>query len=473
MNIRVTNSSCWSVKGEVWTVTGIDKSLEDGKPIYNVDHPENKPWLTHYVHSDNCEIISEEAENLANVTLLPDESLGGVQREYTEVMRKARVGERIKMTDMYSSRHLIGNVYNVTKAEFHGFANFVELDGTFSDGSTLVAEDFEHYVVLEPSDIVVIEGNARYRLVERKAAVGERIIIVREISEEAAVAYYGTGDIMTVTNVDRWENGEGISVAETWMGVFHYEYRVLEPLCTVQAEPLCPAQIDDRAQQIDGLTDAVAKLTLKTAELERELTKQSVQLKVAREDIGLIEDGATDDILRLKARLADAERRIAKLETPRPVFERPVVITRDEIIERAKVDVAELVARTERGDIIINAGSMTVKFVVNRDKRTVAALIGWAHVPGVRNRGIAKCAPDDVFNVYIGKALSLRRALGLEVPDEYVNAPRPTEGRIGDVVSTKRNPQGYTLTMGWPASELVRQTDFLRFIDDSREEDEE
>ena len=49
-------------------------------------------------------------------------------------------------------------------------------------------------------------------------------------------------------------------------------------------------------------------------------------------------------------------------------------------------------------------------------------------------RGIAKAAPDDCFNVHIGKAIALHRALGLEVPDEYLNAPQPTEVRVGDAV---------------------------------------
>ncbi len=53
----------------------------------------------------------------------------------------------------------------------------------------------------------------------------------------------------------------------------------------------------------------------------------------------------------------------------------------------------------------------------------------------VRDRGIAKATPDDCFNIHIGKAIALRRALGLAVPDEYLNAPQPTEVRVGDFVS--------------------------------------
>jgi hypothetical protein len=119
---------------------------------------------------------------------------------------------------------------------------------------------------------------------------------------------------------------------------------------------------------------------------------------------------------------------------------------RDDIIEQAKRDVAEIV---ERGiDVKAKGGSegnetyrdsfYEVNFNVNKEKRTVVSLIkgatGDGRVFGVRHRGIAKCAPDDCFNVHIGKAIALRRALGLEVPPEYLNAPQPTEVRVGDVV---------------------------------------
>jgi len=75
-----------------------------------------------------------------------------------------------------------------------------------------------------------------------------------------------------------------------------------------------------------------------------------------------------------------------------------------------------------------------VEFVVNANKRTVVTLIKSRRGDKVRARGIAKCAPDDCFNVHIGKVIALRRALGLEITEEYVKAPQPTEARVGDVV---------------------------------------
>lgn len=100
---------------------------------------------------------------------------------------------------------------------------------------------------------------------------------------------------------------------------------------------------------------------------------------------------------------------------------------RDEIVEQAKADVEKRITN--------NALDRVVYFVPNRIKRTVVALIKGEYSGKVYAKGIAKAAPNDCFNVHIGKAIALRRALGLAVPDEYLNAPQPTEVRVGDFIS--------------------------------------
>ncbi|WP_249219920.1 hypothetical protein [Bacillus licheniformis] len=99
---------------------------------------------------------------------------------------------------------------------------------------------------------------------------------------------------------------------------------------------------------------------------------------------------------------------------------------RDEIVERAKADVSGLLKRDIGHDH---------EFIVNTEKRTVVVLRKLRGCTNIVRRGIAKAAPDDCFNVHIGEAIALHRALGLEVPDEYLNAPQPTEVRVGDVVA--------------------------------------
>lgn len=121
---------------------------------------------------------------------------------------------------------------------------------------------------------------------------------------------------------------------------------------------------------------------------------------------------------------------------------------RDRIVEQAKADVEDLffngigsVGKVVEG----HAGHNKVEFIVNRDNRTVVALLRLAYVGSskVYKKGIAKCAPGDCFNEHIGKAIAIRRALGLEVPDEYLNAPQPTEVRVADIIEWEYSKRRY------------------------------
>jgi hypothetical protein len=104
--------------------------------------------------------------------------------------------------------------------------------------------------------------------------------------------------------------------------------------------------------------------------------------------------------------------------------------TRDEIVGQAIHDFADIVYEN-------HLTADETEIIVNKEKRTVVALLKNPYKATVHARGIAKCDPSDCFNVHIGKAIALRRALGLDVPSEYLNAPQPTEVRVGDVVEWK------------------------------------
>ncbi|MCY8754774.1 hypothetical protein [Bacillus haynesii] len=109
---------------------------------------------------------------------------------------------------------------------------------------------------------------------------------------------------------------------------------------------------------------------------------------------------------------------------------------RDGIVEQAKEDIENLKRRSPNGKLSYIRGNLLcdVEFVINKKKRTIVALLKSISFGAICGKGIAKAAPDDCFNEHIGKAIALHRALGLEVPDEYLNAPQPTEVRVGDVV---------------------------------------
>lgn len=66
-----------------------------------------------------------------------------------------------------------------------------------------------------------------------------------------------------------------------------------------------------------------------------------------------------------------------------------------------------------------------LEFVVNAKKRTIVALVVGKLSKVVVGRHVAKCMPGEVFNVDIGKAIALARALDIEVPQEFLNAVQP------------------------------------------------
>jgi hypothetical protein len=179
------------------------------------------------------------------------------------------------------------------------------------------------------------------------------------------------------------------------------------------------------------------------------------------------------EIQALKERVTALEQRAKGSDAPAPA---PRQLTRGDIIEMAKRDVAELVA-----DIPMHYPYNYVDFVVNRDKRTVVALLRIFKRGEVHARGIAKCHPDDCFNATIGRAIALRRALGLEVPDEYLNAPQPTEVRVGDVVRINCLDASYVRKIASITSSLYNYTNggfdskrivdnYGKIIDDTRDE---
>lgn len=76
----------------------------------------------------------------------------------------------------------------------------------------------------------------------------------------------------------------------------------------------------------------------------------------------------------------------------------------------------------------------TADFIVSKEKRKVICLLKDMETNKVTSKGIAKCDPADVFNVDIGTAIALYRALGLNVPSDYLNVPNPTDYEAGQIV---------------------------------------
>ncbi|MEC0370023.1 hypothetical protein [Paenibacillus chibensis] len=363
-----------------------------------------------------------------NITLLKDESLGGVMREYREVKRKASVGERVKMTKS-GIKLKAGEVYTVPKvAEIHenGIGFLHDGWGTGPAGE---------YVALEPTEILVIDG-ARYRMVDRKAAVGERVIIASTAtgSGSGGGEFFRVGDIATSLggedwfdfNVNKIVNGDGKwSVAE-------FAYRVLEPVRgayeTAPELSARPTLLSSRPAP-EQAAENIAALAARVSGLEAQVNEMAAQVQAVIEAGNPAELSFSEDDVEAASKVVTAPK------SPQQI--------RDEIVERAKADVKAL-SKTHwcgNGDVVYARGIAlySAEFVVNRDKRTVACVLRLYGTKIVSYRGIAKCAPNDVFNAHLGKSIALHRALGLEVPAEYLSVPNPEEVRVGDVVEILGN----------------------------------
>ncbi|MED4787560.1 hypothetical protein P9429_11760 [Bacillus atrophaeus] len=274
---------------------------------------------------------------------------------------------------------------------------------------TVIGENENEYilhsvnVLKEDAEVIVTEN--------RKAAVGERVLLTAPTNTKGK---YRVGDVFTVK-----ESGEtGVRVAEIeFMTLWHKEYEVI-----VENEEADEMKIDLNAMGYDELM------------AHGEAVMEAIKKRMFQEGYRSAKQ---------------AQRKLARINA-----EKSAQARHDEIVEQAKADVEELSSTFRPGcpsliypPSAFDPSRQTVEFIVNSKKRTVVVLITYVSsitkIKNVAFRGIAKAAPSDCFNVHIGRAIALRRALGLAVPDEYLNAPQPTEVRVGDVVRGKYEESYY------------------------------
>lgn len=202
----------------------------------------------------------------------------------------------------------------------------------------------------------------------------------------------------------------------------------------------------------EGFRDCVLGVDLElvesaTPKLTKKRRIEALEKDVARQETELEELRAKIEAFEQKAKsadwLSDAMRKVTK-ETSDTLSKALLEVTpnqrRAQIIADAKGFVEQTIedARDEDGDIYVEPFSCSrIDFVVDDKKRTVVALaIG--HMTGtVIEKAIAKCAPDDVFNADIGKAIAVGRLFGLDA-ERFVSAPKPDKFVVGHVVQIAR-----------------------------------
>lgn len=183
----------------------------------------------------------------------------------------------------------------------------------------------------------------------------------------------------------------------------------------------------------------------------------------------------------LESEVATLTRRIEALEqgksythTPRKSVEVITPIGANQA-RKAIIDEAKAFVETEGNT---NYVACHYDYHVNVEKRTVVALRIGNHSGTVRARGIAKCAPDDVFNADIGKAIALGRALGLDV-ERFEQAVKPTEFAVGqsfewdtsydtriETITEIKKGSAYVKNGGWFWLTRAQQSNY-RIIDDT------
>lgn len=113
---------------------------------------------------------------------------------------------------------------------------------------------------------------------------------------------------------------------------------------------------------------------------------------------------------------------------------------RADVIKRAQAFVADLEKRASEEDAVNSDGNelfnvriTQLEFHDNAEKRVVTALAKYYNGE-VAEKAFAKCAPGDVFNADIGKAIAAGRLYGLDV-SEFENAVKPTEYAVGQSIT--------------------------------------
>lgn len=273
--------------------------------------------------------------------------------------------------------------------------------------------------------------SVNYREVKRKAAVGERIKVIAIHPLSKKNGSVRIGEELTAASVDL--NGAVWSVNEREFGGIIYadwnglrEYVVLEPVTTAGfAESPAPAS----PLSLDPLYAAFRQFIVANADAIRAILPEL--------------DGS--------AITADAI-------TVGTTYPRSIPLSRAQVIAKATADVAELLrigtdVESELPEPVEFQGVFfSVKFHVNREKRSVTVLVfrGCGIIPGrvPESKFTAKCSPADVFHAEIGKAIALRKALGLTVPTEYTDAPQPEKAEIGAKVYSATRWGTFTIADG-------------------------
>lgn len=190
---------------------------------------------------------------------IADEELGGIEREYTETDRKADVGDFVKPSFGPSPYFGGLSLYSVVDVD----ADDVGDIAVYDDGDNFHVLTPGYFSTYEKTDIIRHNGE-RYRLVDRKAEVGDKVISLKGDGSIGLLA----GNIYTVAKSHKVVSGHLVEVIDDQTdlhGLTEKGYRIIEPV-------IGEKETDAPSESQPDLIDLVIRLTRKVAELEKEIS---------------------------------------------------------------------------------------------------------------------------------------------------------------------------------------------------------
>ncbi|TXK24531.1 hypothetical protein FVD41_11155 [Bacillus amyloliquefaciens] len=234
-------------------------------------------------------------ETNAKIHVLADETLGGIKREYVEVDRKLEMGDTVLVMKMDGKdTHQIATIAD---DDYGGDFSYVtvQLDRSIN-GEDLV--DMSHrsedeIVLIEPTDIVHI-GTQRYELTDRKAEVGEKVVVVDDEDSSEEFGSFRIGEVGTVESYSSDDMHYGIYANvrvsdERDIPLYSPEYRVLVPVEAESDEP----QPSDPIFAIGNVAQEVAKLKRTVVRLVNEIDTLHKDNLTLGEELARLKESAT------------------------------------------------------------------------------------------------------------------------------------------------------------------------------------
>lgn len=245
--------------------------------------------------------------------------------------------------------------------------------------------------------------------------------------EESEAKGFKKGDIVTVDYPQYFEPGKPYVIKNVNGDEHQFEgthYVANENRITLVDSPGITVQV-----KIEGSEDI--------KEILDELDKLSEVISGLESDV----QTAKDSTFNLREMLTEA----VHVETEEVVVpDNP----RKTVIENAKTNLSNKYGSGR----YIQVGPYCTKpeFIINEEKQTVVVLLHGVSTGKVRAKGKAKASHGDVFNVHIGKAIAMAKALGKSIPDEFINAPQPERAEVGMRTRAQSSGDIYELTKRAP-----------------------